>query len=99
MMLSACNKHYLTYQLVDQQLNIANLNPEVKNKVAHYGSYENLKFDYEPNGLAYIICFEKKTNKKVRLSINKDTSLVLTDKSGNKHRLYFDTVRQYCPWI
>ncbi|MFB9865219.1 hypothetical protein [Rufibacter immobilis] len=92
MIFSGCNKHYLTYQLVDQQLNINNLKPETKNQVAHYGSYENLKMDYEPNGLAYVICFEKKTNKKVKLSINKDTSLVLTDKTGDKHRLYFDTV-------
>ena len=37
-------------------------------------------------------CLEKKTNKKVKLSINKDTTLVLTDKNGEKHRLYFDTV-------
>ena len=35
----------------------------------------------------------KKTNGKVLLYINKDTSLVLIEKNGKKYRLYFDTVR------
>ncbi len=90
--LSSCNRHYLTYDMVEAQLNVDKLPPDASPVPINYGPFEVFKIDYQPNGLGEVTCLEKKTSKKVNLSINKDTTLVLIDKDGEKHRLYFDTV-------
>jgi len=90
--LSSCNRHYLTYDLVEAQLNVDNLRPDAPPVPVNYGPFEVFKIDYQPNGLSEVTCLDKKTDKKVKLSINKDTTLVLIDKTGEKYRLYFDTV-------
>jgi hypothetical protein len=92
LVLSSCNRHYLTYDMVEAQLNVDKLPPDAPPVPINYGPFEVFKIDYQPNGLGEVTCLEKKTNKKVKLSINKDTTLVLIDKNGEKHRLYFDTV-------
>lgn len=92
---TACNKHYLTLTMLQEQLDIEKLNKISGKKIIDYGMYEFFRVSYEPNGLWEVICIEKKTGKKVALRINKDTALVITDKNGKKHRLYFDTVHLY----
>ena len=92
---TSCNNHYLSLQLLQDQLDIEKLDEISRKKIINYGMYEFFKVSYKPNGLWEVICIEKKTEKKVALTINKDTVLVITDKTGKKHRLYFDTVHLY----
>jgi hypothetical protein len=78
--------------MLEEQLAIEKINEISRKKIINYGIYEFFKVGYEPNGLWEVICIEKKTGKKVALSINKDTTLVIIEKNGKKHKLYFDTV-------
>ncbi|MDD2962867.1 MAG: hypothetical protein PHQ65_08715 [Bacteroidales bacterium] len=92
---TACNNHFMSLTMLQEQLEIEKLDEISRKKIINYGMYEFFKVSYKPNGLWEVICMEKKTGKKVALTINKDTVLVITDKSGKKHRLYFDTVHIY----
>ena len=92
---TACNKHYMSLTMLQNQLDIEKLDEVSRKKIINYGMFEFFKVSYKPNGLWEVICIEKKTGKKVALNINKDTVLVITDKIGKKHRLYFDTVHIY----
>ena len=88
-----CNKHFMTQQMLTEQLDKEYLNSLDKKLEINYNLFEFARANYNANGLYRILCIEKKSNKKVFLYINKDTTLVLTDNSGEKHRLYFDTIR------
>jgi len=90
--LSSCNKHFMTLSMLQEQLDPDVLSQITQKKTVYYGSFEVFKISYEPNGLQEIICINKESGKKVALSINKDTALVIKDKNGKKHVLYLDTV-------
>jgi hypothetical protein len=90
--ITACNNHFMTLPMLQEQLDIQKLNEIARKNIINYGIYEFFKASYQPNGLWEVICIDKKTNKKVALTINKNTTLLVTDKKESKHRLYFDTV-------
>lgn len=92
---TACNRHYMSLTMLQDQLDIEKLNEISRKKIINYGIYEFFKVSYKPNGLWEVICIEKKTEKKVALTVNKNTVLVITDKIGKKHRMYFDTIHIY----
>jgi hypothetical protein len=90
---AGCTNHYLTKQMLLEQVI-----PEKelqKGSVTMYAPAGNIMIplgvSYRANNLARILCYNDQ-GKRVFVSVNLNTQLIITDKKGEAHKFYLDTV-------
>jgi len=93
-LLLACGtNHYLTKDMMMEQFfpNVNNQNPSSSALILPTPVAVGMMVKYDSNKLSKILCYNSK-GKKVYLSVNKNTQLTVTDKKGETHKFYLDTV-------
>lgn len=88
-----CTNHYLTKQmLLEQVIPEEDLKKGVVTMYAPAGSIMiPMGVNYRANRLSKILCYNEK-EQKVYVSVNQNTQLIVTDKHGDVHKFYLDTI-------
>ncbi len=96
--ISACSTHPISQQMLSDQA--------VSSEKLEQTSLPSLLFflpigpgtvltipigPYNSNKMREVICYNK-TGQKVKLSVDRNTQLIIKDKKGETHQFYFDTV-------
>jgi len=88
-----CTNHYLTKQMLIEQ--VVPKEELKKGSVTMYAPAGNIMIpigvSYRANNLNRILCYNDQ-GEKMFVSVNLNTQLIVTDKKGEAHKFYLDTV-------
>lgn len=93
LLLTACTNHYMTKDMMVQQFfpNYNNEKPSSSTLILPTPVGVGMVVRYDSNQLSRVLCYNEK-GEKVYVTVNKDTQLIITDKKGETHKFYLDTV-------
>ena len=93
LLLAGCTNHYLTKDMMMEQFfpNVNHRPPSSSMIILPTPVAVGMMVRYESNKLSKVLCYNSK-GEKVYVSVNQNTELIVTDKKGDTHKFYLDTV-------